>query len=122
MKTHELIEALSRRDAAIKEHERVLRELKVGRAKLELKLLKAFAKGKIDTQRCGSLTAVRKESVFWSIKNRPKFLKFVVANEAYDLFQNRVSATALKERTENGEKVPGVEPFRKPYIALTKKR
>ncbi len=122
MKAHRLIELIGQEDGEIKKLEVALRTRKAKRQSLEDRLLKLFAKGKIDTLRSGKMTAVRKESVFPSIKDRAKFLKFVIAKKAYDLFQNRVSATALKDRTEAGEKVPGVEYFRKSYISLTKKR
>lgn len=122
MKAHELIEALAFVDADIKQAELRVRKYKQERAKIEARLLKLFAKGKIDTQRCGKLTAVCKETAFPSIKDYPKFVKFVVAKKAFDLFQKRVSATALKERTENGERVPGVEYFRRKYISVTKAR
>lgn len=122
MKTAQLIERLAEEDKAIKMLEFNLRLAKANREKLAQRLLKLFDKGKIDTQRCGKLIAEKKFSAFPSIKNRPKFLKFVIANDAYDLFQNRVSATALKEREAEGVKVPGVEVFKKWYISVKTKR
>lgn len=122
MKAAQLIEQIARIDKTIKEHELVLRELKSGREKLGLRVLKIFEKGKIDTQRCGKLSAEKRFSAFPSIKDHPKFLKYVIKNEAYDLFQNRVSATALKERETEGKKVPGVEVFKKFYISVKVRR
>lgn len=122
MKTEQLIKAIAEEDKAILVLESNLRRAKQSREKLAVKLLKIFDKGKIDTQRCGKLSAEKRFSAFPSIKNLPKFLKFVVANDAFDLFQKRVSATALKEREAEGVKVPGVEVFKKFYISVKVKR
>lgn len=122
MKAAELIELIAEQDKDMASIEAALRDAKSHREKLAVKLMKIFDKEKTDTQRCGKLIAEKRFSAFPSIKDRPKFLKYVVANKAYELFQNRVSATALKERQENGDKVPGIEVFKKFYISVKVKR
>lgn len=122
MKAAELIEKIRAQDSKIAELESHLRAEKATREKLAQRLLKLFDKTKTDTQRCGKLIAEKKFSAFPSIKDRSKFLRYVIEEAAYDLFQNRISSTALKEREANGEKVPGVEVFKKFYISVKVKK
>jgi hypothetical protein len=40
--------------------------------------------------------------------------------KAYELLQKRLSATAIQERWDAGEKIPGVEVFTTVGVSLTK--
>jgi hypothetical protein len=122
VKAADLIDKIRAHDVTIGASEAELRKLKAEREKFAQRLLKLFAKTKTDTQRCGKLIAEKKFSAFPSIKDRPKFLRYVIKEAAYDLFQNRISSTALKEWEANGEKVPGVEVFKKFYISVKVKK
>lgn len=44
---------------------------------------------------------------------------YIVATRSFDMLQRRVSATAYRDRLENGEPVPGVEPFEKKTLSIT---
>ncbi len=55
-----------------------------------------------------------------NIKDWDKFCKYMSKNKAWDLVQRRVSAKALKDRWDEGKKIPGVEPFRVVDVSLTK--
>ena len=57
-----------------------------------------------------------------SIENPQRFYDFIKKHEAYDLLQRRVSMTALKERWEHNEKVPGLEINEIPKLSITKSR
>jgi hypothetical protein len=42
------------------------------------------------------------------VEDRAAFINYIYENEAIDLLQFRISESAIKERQENGEDVPGV--------------
>mgnify|MGYP001824856248 CR=1 FL=1 len=56
-----------------------------------------------------------------TVKDWPKFYGYVKRNNAWDMLQKRVNDGAYRERLDNGKNVPGVEPFSKISISLTKK-
>lgn len=122
MKTNEIVSAIAEEDARIAAVERELKKLKEKRESLQLKLLAKLKKMKVDSLKIGKLTAAVRESSFISIDDRNKFVKYVVKHGAFDLFQNRVSPVAVREREEHGEKVPGLKTFVKKWIQLRKSR
>lgn len=46
-----------------------------------------------------------------------KFCNYVAKNDAFDLFEKRVTVSAWEARLENGEKVPGIITY--PYESLS---
>jgi hypothetical protein len=122
VKTLALIKKLRAADLFIDDIEKRLRKAKQARGKIEAKLIKIFQASKVDSRRSGKLIADLSETSYPSISNRPAFLKYVIKNKAYDLFQNRVVPTALKDREEQGEEVPGITVFRKHSIKVRIKR
>jgi hypothetical protein len=50
----------------------------------------------------------------------PAFYKYVMKKKAFELLQKRLSATAIQERWDAGEKIPGVEVFTTVGVSLTK--
>lgn len=120
MKTTELIEAMQLQDAAIAKVQLELKKLNAARDSLELRLLAKLKKMNMESVKSGKITAAKRASEFLRIADRPKFLKYVIKNQAYDLFQNRVSPVAVRERAEHGEKVPGLKTFTKHWIQLKK--
>lgn len=118
MKSSDLIQKITVEDAKIAKLEQEVKTLKKKRESLELRLLAKLKKMKASQLKVGKILATVRESQFLSIANRPKFIKYVVLRKAYDLFQNRVSPTAVREREEHGEKVPGLKTFTKNWIQL----
>lgn len=55
-----------------------------------------------------------------SVKDWPKFYAHILKTKDFSLLQKRVSDTAVKERWEAEEQVPGVEPFDIVKVSLTK--
>ena len=51
------------------------------------------------------------ERVNYKISDWSIFYNFVVSHEAYDLFQRRVSVSAVSDREEDGEQVPGIDKY-----------
>ncbi|MCK5616845.1 hypothetical protein KAR91_84065 [Candidatus Pacearchaeota archaeon] len=56
-----------------------------------------------------------------SVKNWESFYKFILKTKDFSLMQKRVSDAAVKERWEDGKKVPGVEAFNVISVSITKK-
>lgn len=54
------------------------------------------------------------------VKNWPSFYAFVKRNGAFELLGKRLVDSAVKERWEAGEKVPGVESFTAVTVSITK--
>lgn len=108
-------------DDEIKAAEKDLKELKRRRAKLELRLLKSFKKEDIDGSKGRRGVARIRRALFYSIKNRRLFDKYVLKHKALDLFQNRISSTAYKARLDEGEAVPGIISFERFGITVTKR-
>ena len=56
-----------------------------------------------------------------TVKDWGKVYEWVHNNEAYHLFQRRLSATAFREELENrqGEEIPGIEAFDNKKLHLT---
>lgn len=49
-----------------------------------------------------------------------KFYRYVKENDAFDLLHKRISDNAYRDRLEQGEAVPGLEPFTVVGLSLTK--
>ncbi len=49
-----------------------------------------------------------------------KFIRYVVKTGAFDMIQRRVSNKAIRERLEEGVKIPGLVPFTQVKLSLTK--
>jgi len=118
--TGDLIDALYTQDKVIDGIEAKLRDAKAKRDGIQARLIKKFTISKLNGARGKLGTAFVRKTDHPSIKNRPKFLKYVVAHKAFDLFQNRITPTAYFERLENGERVPGVKIFTSVRVSVTK--
>ena len=107
--------------AQIKKAEKGVSELKKDKALIESRLLKRFGTDDIDG--CKGKRGVARISTTQhpSIKERKKFLKYVVRNEAFDLFQNRIASKAYFDRIDEGEEIPGVGVFEKVSVRVTKR-
>jgi len=53
-------------------------------------------------------------------KDWGKIQAYIKKNDAFDLLQRRLSTKAIRERWENGKKIPGVEVFTRVYVKLSK--
>lgn len=51
-----------------------------------------------------------------------KFYTHIERTGAFELLQRRLANTAIRERWDDGKKVPGVEPFDVVKFSITKKR
>lgn len=105
----------------IRKAEKVTKELKSKRSKMEDKLLREFGKEDIDGCKGKLGVASIGTAEFPSIKDRRKFDQYVLENKAFDLFQNRLSSKAFFARRDEGVKVPGVAVFERIRISIRKR-
>lgn len=111
LKLGSLIDKLRDKDVAISKAEKVVKDLKTERRRLENKLLKAFDKDDIEGAKGKKGIAAVRKSAHPSIKDRSKFMRYLIKNKAYDLLQNRIASRAYFDRLEEGETIPGVTVF-----------
>lgn len=89
---------------------------------LEDKILKGFNKSDIDGASGKYCKVSVNRRTVPTIKDFKAFFNFVVRNRAMELLQHRINSTAWAERMEAGKKVPGVEPFEKVSLSMTKRK
>lgn len=115
------IDALRLKDNEIAKQEAIVKKLKQDRELLEKRLLRSFDKDDIEGAKGKIGVASIKRSSFPSIKDRHKFIKYILKNKAWDLFQNRIAARAYFDRLEEGESVPGVAVFEKIKVSVKRR-
>ena len=54
------------------------------------------------------------------VQDWDKFYAYVAKTKSFDLLQKRLTDTAVKERWENGKKIPGVESFGAVTLSINK--
>lgn len=96
--------------------------MKRKRDRLELKLLRGFNKEDISGCKGKQGVAVILRHRHAKIGDREKLLKYIKKNDAFDLFQNRLSSTAYFDRLEEGEKVPGVDTWEDIKVSVRKRK
>lgn len=114
----EQIDAIKDQDDIIHRIERRLKKAKAKREKLEAKLLRDFKENAIKGAKGDRGVASVLKSSFPSIKDRRKFMKYVIKAKAWDLFQNRIASKAYFDRLEEGETVPGVSVFERTKVSV----
>ena len=116
------IDRLYDQEQRIDKAEAALRKLKQEREKLEAKLLRSFGMENIDGCKGRRGVASIRKAQFPSIKNRAKFVRYVAAHKAFDLFQNRIASRAYFDRLEEGEKVPGVSVYERVSVSIRRRK
>lgn len=62
------------------------------------------------------------ETTVPTVQDWEQFNKFVLKNEAFDLYQRRVSSTAWRDRLEAGEKIPGVLEYTRQNLRVNQSK
>lgn len=76
---------------------------------LENWLLRDLQTRKVESQKTAEGTAFISTMSAATVKDRDAFFKYVIENEQWDLLENRVSKTVVRDHLEDtGEVVPGV--------------
>lgn len=99
------------------------KELEVYRKKeeeIEQHILLSFDKADIEGAKGSLATASIQRMTVPSVKDWPVVYKWVSAHGAWDLLEKRMARVAYRDRLEAGEQIPGVEPFVKVSLSLTR--
>lgn len=103
--------AIEKKAEAVKEKE----------SALEKHLIETFSKTDLDGARGKTAVAGITQTTVPSVSNWDKLYAYVVKKKAWDLLQRRVATNAYRERLEQKEAVPGVEPFIVTKLSLKKR-
>jgi hypothetical protein len=87
---------------------------------LKKHIIQNFAAVDLEGARGLTATASLKRTTQANVLDWDAYHAYIVDNDAWDLVQKRTSITALKERWENGEQIPGVEKYEVLDLSLTK--
>lgn len=115
------IDTLYGYDREIKKAERAVKGLKSKRYAAEADLLKAMGDVKLAKAAGRKAQASVSRRNIPSIKDQLKFQKYVKKNNAFDLYQNRISSKAYFARLDDGDEVPGIKMFEKVSVSIRKR-
>jgi|SaaInl1SG_22_DNA_1037389.scaffolds.fasta_scaffold00839_6 hypothetical protein len=118
MKIGEKIEELHHLRQQIRVDEAAIKELKEEFDRKQWELMQQMEDAGLDQAKSNSATVFVSKDTVPTVKDWDVLTKYIAENDAYYLFQRRVSASAWKELLEMGEDIPGVEPFEKPKLNM----
>jgi hypothetical protein len=104
------------------EIDKTSKEIKSRIDDLEAQLLQRLNDEETDTSSGRTATARRTELTLPIIEDWEEFEAYIKENDAIYMLGRRPSAAAFREILQQGEEVPGLRPFTKTSISLTKKR
>lgn len=114
------IDQLFKLKQKIKVEEEKVKKLKASYKEKEDELMNSVDKESLNGA-AGKLAKVSiKKSVVANITDWPTFCKYMSRNKAWDMVQKRISSPAYRARLEDKKKVPGLEPFTKVSLSMTK--
>jgi hypothetical protein len=94
--------------------------LKLSEDDLESYIINTFSKQDLDGGKGRVAVAAIKRLTTVNTTDWDGFIAYVAKKKAWDLLRRQPSVSAVKERWEAGVEVPGVEPFHKISLSLTK--
>jgi hypothetical protein len=86
----------------------------------ETHILEAFSKQELNGAKGEIATAGIKRSTVYQISDWEAFTKYVAATDSWELMRKQPGARACEEHFSNGEEIPGITPFVKIGLSLTK--
>jgi hypothetical protein len=118
MKIGDRIEELHRIRELIRENEKQVKELKEEFDRKQWELMQQMEDAGLDQAKSNSATVFVSKDTVPTVKDWDSLTDYIAENEAYYLFQRRISASAWKEMVEMGQEIPGVEPYEKPKLNM----
>lgn len=116
----DLIDKLYAQDKVIGAMNAELKDAKDIRNRTEIRLLKRLTGSKLNGAKGRQAVAYIKKTRHASMKDRPKLLKYILRNKAFDLFTNAVATKAYFDRLDDGETIPGVEVYTNTRVNVQK--
>lgn len=111
---HKLEESRKKASAALKDIEEQIKELD---AKI-IEHLESSDEERVEIK--GNIGVRLTRSTVPSIKDWDEFWKYIKKHDASHMIEKRVGVTAYREVLAMGKQVPGLEPFTKVKVVLTK--
>lgn len=97
-------------DAMVSEEERIRSHL-----------FETFEKDSLESASGAEATASITRTTVPTVRDWDAFTQYIKDNNAFDLLERRASTSGYRARMEQNEVVPGVEPFVKLNISLTRR-
>lgn len=116
-----MIERLGQLRDERKELEKQAEALKKQERELEDEVLRSFRAGDLESVQTAHYAAGRQVAVKPSVHDWDAFYDYIWRSGDPSLLQKRPGEGAIKERWDQGEEVPGVEPFHKVSLYLRKR-
>lgn len=87
---------------------KTLGRIKVQEAEVLSYIGDTFKESELDgaSGKVGTVDLIRREN--YSVTSKPLLIKFIVANKAFDIFTNKLSSPAIRDRLEQKVKIPGI--------------
>lgn len=122
MKLNEIVERLVQIRDTIAELNNAVEELNSERDGLELTLLEKMEELGTIQVATGTYTASKTTRLLPQAEDWGAIEKYVKDNDAFYLYQRRLSPVAYRELLEMGEEVPGIVPYERDGISVRKVR
>lgn len=113
-------EQRSKRIEQQREFDAQIEELKASEKEIFDHILRTFKKSDIEGAKGKTATAAVVRTTVPSVTDWPKVFAYIEAHDAWDLMERRMARVAYRDRLQNKEVIPGVEPFEKVDLSLTK--
>ena len=82
--------------------------------------MSSFGKQELNGAKGDIATAAVKRDTVLNVTDWDSLRDWIVKTKSWDVLRKQPSSTAIKERWANKEEIPGVEPFVKVSLSLTK--
>ena len=106
----------------IRELEAKIKDLKAKRTTAEKNLMSRMEKSEAATIRGSKAMASFSDKVVFKVDDWDAYYKYIHRYKAYDLLHKAASSTAIKERLEDGKKVPGISRLEFTKLSVTANR
>jgi len=116
----ELIDAYSEQKTMRQFHEKEAEKFSANMAEIEARILQAMADQHLEQAAHGGTIVRPKEHTYAHVEDWSKFYDFIEKERYFHLLEKRVSVTGYRELLDLGRQVPGVVPFVKTKLSVTK--
>lgn len=103
-----------------KQYDEEIQKHKAREEEIEQHILMSFDKSDIEGAKGSLATASVSRMTVPAVKDWPAVFAWVSKQKAWDLLEKRMARVAYRDRLEAGEVIPGVEPFVKVSLSLTR--
>lgn len=119
-KLGELIDKLTELKLQRQYHEKQAEKIGTEMAGVEEEIIHMMADAHLEKAAHGGTAVAPKDHVYAHVESWEKLYDFIETNRYWHLLEKRVSVTGYRELLELGRDVPGVVPFVKTKLSVTK--